>query len=156
LDASAAAIKAAQKHAALSDVSITYVCGSVEAFTPNKKYDIVTALEILEHVADLDLFLRSAAKLLKPDGVLLLSTVNRTVKSYVLGIVAAEYVLRWVQRGTHDWRKFLRPAELDAALRQAGLKPTDIVGMRYDPFNDSFHLHLGAVGVNYLMTAVKA
>ena len=156
LDASEAAIKAAQAHAEKSELKVNYVCGSVEDFARGSEtYDVITALEILEHVADIDSFLKSAARLLKPNGVLLLSTVNRTAKSYLLGILAAEYVLRWVPRGTHDWRKFIRPSELAAHVQKAGLEVSDITGMTYAPLNDTFHLRRGRVDVNYLMTAVK-
>ena len=156
LDASAEAINAARQHAEKSELDITYVCGSVEDFAQTaNRYDVITALEILEHVADINSFLKGAARLLKPGGILLLSTVNRTAKSYLLGIVAAEYILRWVPKGTHDWRKFIRPSELAAHLQKTGLEVTDITGMTYAPLNDSFHLRQGGVAVNYLMAAVK-
>ena len=162
LDASAEAIEAARIHAEKAELAITYASGSVEDFaqTPNRndviRYDVITALEILEHVADIDVFLKGAARLLKPNGILLLSTVNRTAKSYLLGIVAAEYILRWVPRGTHDWRKFIRPSELAIYLQKAGLDVADITGMTYAPLNDTFHLRQGGdVAVNYLMAAVK-
>jgi len=156
LDASAEAIKVARTHAEKATLEVNYICGSVEDFAQTSgKYDVITALEILEHVADIESFLKSVARLLKPNGILLLSTVNRTAKSYLLGIIAAEYVLRWVPRGTHDWRKFIKPSELAAHLHKAGLAVTDITGMTYAPLNDAFHLRRGIVGVNYLMAAVK-
>ncbi|MGB9152775.1 MAG: bifunctional 2-polyprenyl-6-hydroxyphenol methylase/3-demethylubiquinol 3-O-methyltransferase UbiG [Alphaproteobacteria bacterium] len=156
LDASAEAIEAARIHARQSGLEIDYRYGSAEDFAHGrKKFDVVTALEIVEHVADIDSLLRSVADLVKPGGIVLLSTLNRNVKSYLLGIVAAEYLLRWVPRGTHDWRKFLRPSELAAHLEKAGLEMTDITGIVFDPFNDTFRLKREAVSVNYLMTAVK-
>jgi 2-polyprenyl-6-hydroxyphenyl methylase/3-demethylubiquinone-9 3-methyltransferase len=156
LDASGEAIEAARAHAAQSGLKIDYRAGSAEDFVrAGKKFDVVTALEILEHVADIDSLLRSVASLLKPGGIAIFSTVNRTVKSYLLGIIAAEYVLQWVPRGTHDWRKFIRPSELAAHLRKSGLAVRDITGMIYDPLNDTFHLRDGAVTVNYLLTAKR-
>jgi 2-polyprenyl-6-hydroxyphenyl methylase/3-demethylubiquinone-9 3-methyltransferase len=157
LDASAEAIKAARVHAARSKLNISYVDGSAEeqAKAGKQKYDVITLLEIVEHVADIGSLLRAAAKLLKPNGLLILSTVNRTPKSFLFGIVAAEYVLRWVPRGTHDWRKFLKPSELAAHLRDAGMGIADITGMDYDPFNDIFRLRPGEVAVNYLMSATR-
>jgi 2-polyprenyl-6-hydroxyphenyl methylase/3-demethylubiquinone-9 3-methyltransferase len=156
LDASAEAIEAARAHAAQSGLGINYVCGSAEEMAASPLYDVITALEIVEHVADIGSLLRAVAALLKPEGIVLLSTVNRTPKSFLLGIVAAEYVLNWVPRGTHDWRKFIKPSELDAHLRAAGLETVDITGMAYDVLNDSFHLQEGRAAVNYLMAATRA
>jgi 2-polyprenyl-6-hydroxyphenyl methylase/3-demethylubiquinone-9 3-methyltransferase len=157
LDASTEAIEAARQHAAQAKLKITYRSDSAENFASGKqKYDVITVLEILEHVADTGSLLQSVAHLLRPNGIVILSTLNRTPKSFLLGIVAAEYILRWVPRGTHKWRKFIRPSELAAHLRKAGLEPTAITGMVFDPLNDSFHLRKGTVGVNYLMTAIKA
>ena len=157
LDASAPAIKTAQEHAGQSGLKIPYICDSIEHLAQDhKKYDVITALEILEHVAAIGSFLDSVATLLKPDGIVILSTVNRTAKSYILGIVAAEYILKWVPRGTHDWRKFIKPSELAAHLNKAGLNAHDITGVIFDPLNDTFHLRPGAVGVNYMMSAVKS
>jgi 2-polyprenyl-6-hydroxyphenyl methylase/3-demethylubiquinone-9 3-methyltransferase len=156
LDASAETIKVAKAHAKKAGMKITYIAGCAEDFAQQEKqFDVITALEILEHVSDIGSMLRSAAALLKPDGIMILSTLNRTMKSYWLGIVAAEYILGWVPRGTHDWRKFIRPSELAAHLEKAGLGVTDFTGMIYDPLNDGFNLRHGAVGVNYLAAAVK-
>jgi len=154
LDASAEGIEAARAHAALSGLKIHYICGSAEKLAQRgAKFDVITVLEILEHVADRDMLLDAAARLLKPNGIMILSTLNRTPKSFLLGIVAAEYLLKWVPRGTHDWRKFIRPSELAAQLDKAGLQTGDITGVVYDPLNDTFVLRRGEVGVNYLMTA---
>ena len=155
LDASEQAIITARRHCEHSRLKIDYHAGSAEdlAHTTKRKYDIVTALEILEHVADINSLLQSVSKLLKPGGIAIFSTVNRTVKSYLLGIVAAEYILNWVPRGTHDWRKFIRPSELAMHLGKAGLRVGSITGMTYDPLNDQFRLRPGAVTVNYLLTS---
>ena len=156
LDASKEAIVVAKSHATADGLKINYIAESAETLARGKnKFDVVTALEIVEHVDDIGSLLSSAARLLKPDGIMILSTLNRTVKSYLLGIVAAEYILRWVPQGTHDWRKFLKPSELAAHLSEAGMSVIDISGMVYDPLNDKFRLRQGNVGVNYLMSAVR-
>jgi 2-polyprenyl-6-hydroxyphenyl methylase/3-demethylubiquinone-9 3-methyltransferase len=156
LDASAETIMAAKAHAAETGLKIKYVVSSAEDLAHSgQQFDVITALEILEHVSDIGSLLGSAVNLLRPGGIMILSTVNRTVKSYLLGIVAAEYILGWVPTGTHDWRKFIRPSELAAHLEKAGLAITDITGMIYNPLNDSFSLRRSTVGVNYLAAAVK-
>jgi 2-polyprenyl-6-hydroxyphenyl methylase/3-demethylubiquinone-9 3-methyltransferase len=118
-------------------------------------YDVIAALEIVEHVADMDSFIASLAKLLKPKGLLILSTLNRTPKSFLLGIVAAEYVLRWVPRGTHRWNKFLRPSELVKKLEAENLATIDLTGLVYRPMTQDFALSKDDLGVNYLLTAAK-
>jgi 2-polyprenyl-6-hydroxyphenyl methylase/3-demethylubiquinone-9 3-methyltransferase len=156
LDASSAAITEAQRHAKQTGVAVDYRVGSVEELARGvARYDVITALEIVEHVAELDIFLAGLAKLLKPKGLLILSTLNRTPKSFLLGIVAAEYVLRWVPRGTHRWSKFVRPSELVRKLEKEKLETTDLTGVIYNPLKDDFILSKDNLGVNYLLTAVK-
>ncbi len=120
-----------------------------------KRYDAVLALEIVEHVADVPLFVETAAKLVKPDGILIFSTLNRTARSFALGIVAAEYLLGWLPRGTHSWKKFVRPSELARDLRRQGFIPCDMTGLVYDPLSDRFSLHKRDFSVNYFLTAKK-
>jgi 2-polyprenyl-6-hydroxyphenyl methylase / 3-demethylubiquinone-9 3-methyltransferase len=156
LDASEKAIAEARRHAKQSKLGIDYHTGNVEDFARGKnRYDVITALEIVEHVANLDVLLGACAQLLKPKGLLILSTLNRTPKSFLLGIVAAEYVLRWVPRGTHRWSKFLRPSELVRKLEAENLAATDLTGIVYDPLLDEFILSKDNFGVNYMLTAVK-
>lgn len=157
LDASAATIAIAKAHAASVGVDVTYQTGSVEdlANKPNR-YDVITALEIVEHVADVDLFLKALTKLLKPDGLLIMSTLNRTPQSFLLGIVAAEYVLQWVPRGTHNWRQFLRPSELVAGLERQGLQAQNLMGLVFNPLTGQFLLNPQDLSVNYLITARTA
>jgi 2-polyprenyl-6-hydroxyphenyl methylase/3-demethylubiquinone-9 3-methyltransferase len=109
----------------------------------------------VEHVADVAAFVEAAAALVKPGGVLILATLNRTAKGFLLGKVAAEYILRWVPAGTHDWRKFVRPSELAHAVRQAGLQVSEIAGLSFDIITDSWR-ESRDVDVNYMMMAVKS
>ncbi|MFA5041524.1 MAG: bifunctional 2-polyprenyl-6-hydroxyphenol methylase/3-demethylubiquinol 3-O-methyltransferase UbiG, partial [Bdellovibrionales bacterium] len=154
LDASEKAINVAREHAAKKKLKISYIEGSAEEFSlESKTFDVILMMEILEHAADIGSLMRSAASLLKPDGIIVISTVNRTTKSFLLGIVVAEYILGWVPKGLHDWEKFIRPSELAEHLQKAGLEIGDLTGMVYNPILDSFSLRSGMVGVNYLATA---
>lgn len=119
------------------------------------QYDIVFALEIVEHVADVEAFLAAVSALVKPGGLLFMSTLNRTMKSYATAIIGAEYVLRWLPKGTHHWKKFLRPSELILPLEAHGIKTHDLQGMVYDPFNASWSLNPTALDVNYIFAAKK-
>src|SRR5690606_6873481 len=139
LDASADAIAAARVHAEESGLVIDYHAGSAEALADaGRQFDLITALEVVEHVADVDLFLGALSRLLKPGGLLVFSTPNRTARSYASVIFAAERVLKWVPQGTHDWKAFLTPEELTRRLEQAGLTVTDLKGLSYSPLNRSF------------------
>lgn len=153
-DASGEAIEAARAHADEAGLEIDYRAATAEALAEEgASFDVVTAMEIVEHVADLGAFLGAAARLVKPGGLLILSTLNRTMKSYLLAVVGAEYVFGWVPRGTHDWNMFVRPSELVARVEKAGLKPLDLTGMALNPLRGVFELRHGAMGVNYFLTA---
>jgi 2-polyprenyl-6-hydroxyphenyl methylase / 3-demethylubiquinone-9 3-methyltransferase len=155
IDASREAIQAATAHAKLMGLPITYQQKTVEALAAEGcAYDVVLALEIVEHVADVPLFLRSCAQLVKPGGLLFLSTLNRTLKSFLLGIVAAEYVLRWVPRGTHQWERFIKPAELVAHASSFGLAPLSMKGLEFKPLTGQWALS-SEVDVNYLLCMRK-
>ncbi|MDD4616852.1 MAG: bifunctional 2-polyprenyl-6-hydroxyphenol methylase/3-demethylubiquinol 3-O-methyltransferase UbiG [Alphaproteobacteria bacterium] len=157
LDVSEEALKIARAHAAQECLKIKYIHSTVEAFALGRRaFDVVLALEVLEHVASIDAFLQNVSKLLKPGGVLIASTVNRTTKSYLLGIVMAEYVLGWVPAGMHDWNKFVRPSELAEHLERAGMKLTDLTGIAFNPISGEFSLRQGRVDVNYIAAAVKS
>ncbi len=149
LDAEAETIRIAAAHAAAEGVDVDYRAGRIEDL-PERRYDAVVAMEVVEHVADLDLFVAHCAARLAPGGTFLFSTLNRTPKSLALGIVAAEWVLRWVPRGTHDWRKFRRPSEMAASLRRAGLRLGGTTGVVYDPFADRFRLAARDLDVNWM------
>jgi 2-polyprenyl-6-hydroxyphenyl methylase/3-demethylubiquinone-9 3-methyltransferase len=119
------------------------------------KYDVILALEIIEHVANSESFVQTCADLCRPGGLVVFSTLNRTTRSFALGIVAAEYMLGWVPRGTHDWRKFVRPSELSRFARQAGLEPSDVTGLVFNPLKNDFVLSKADMAVNYFLTAEK-
>ena len=133
IDAAAENIGVAQAHAEETGLAIDYRCTTAEALAADgARFDAVVSMEVVEHVADLGAFLTALAQLAKPDGAVLLSTLNRTPKAWALAIVGAEYVLRWLPRGTHDWRKFVKPAELVRKSRHAGIMLENVTGMSLD------------------------
>lgn len=150
IDASEEAIHVATAHAALMELPITYICTSAEELLHQKKtFDGVLALEIVEHVADVSGFLSTCTKLLSPKGALILSTLNRTWKAYALAIIGAEYILRMLPKGTHDWQKFLSPAELAALLRPLDFSFVNLQGLSYGPLTGRWNLSKD-LDVNYL------
>ena len=135
VDASSGNISAAQRHAQLHGIEVEYRLGEpAEVVLPEEKFDVVMALEVIEHVSDMPGFLATAASRLAPGGMLFVSTIDRTWKSYVFAIVGAEYILNVLPRGTHKWSMFVRPEELSAALAHQGLIRQDLCGMRYQPW----------------------
>lgn len=157
LDAAEKNIKVAGLHAAESGLKIDYRHGSVEALAEGKaRFDAVLNMEVVEHVADVDSFLAASATLVRPGGLMILATLNRTPKAFLLAIVGAEYLLRWLPRGTHDWRRFLRPSELARALRPAGMEVTEMTGVAYNPLTDSWRLAPRDLDVNYMLVAERA
>jgi 2-polyprenyl-6-hydroxyphenyl methylase/3-demethylubiquinone-9 3-methyltransferase len=155
IDPSAINIEAAKQHAALSDLPIDYRCTTAEAVAETReRFDIVLAMEVVEHVADVALFVQSCAAMVKPDGLMIAATINRTLKSFALAIVGAEYILRWLPVGTHQWDKFVTPSELETALEESGLLVTAESGVVYNPFGDRWHLS-DDTDVNYMMVAEK-
>lgn len=151
VDADPVAIEVAKEHG--EGLHIDYFNTTAEDLS--KKFDVVLALEILEHVASPQDFVASVSKLVKPGGMAIFSTLNRNPKSFLLGIVAAEYLLRWVPRGTHRWKKFIRPSELARMARPAGFEPYDITGLVFDPLSQTFRLSKPDPDVNYLLTCKK-
>jgi 2-polyprenyl-6-hydroxyphenyl methylase/3-demethylubiquinone-9 3-methyltransferase len=154
LDVEADALVTARAHAKESNLDIRYVCQPVEVFDA-EPFDCITCMELLEHVADPELILQHAHRLLKPGGYLFLSTINRTVKAYATAIVAAEYVFSLLPRQTHDFDKFIRPSELASSLRSIGFEIVGLSGMAYNPFTRVAELQ-ERVDVNYLMIVQRA
>ncbi|MDG5497696.1 bifunctional 2-polyprenyl-6-hydroxyphenol methylase/3-demethylubiquinol 3-O-methyltransferase UbiG [Niveispirillum sp. BGYR6] len=156
VDAAEKNVKTAAAHAAETGVTVDYRATTAEALVEaGEQFDVVLAMEIVEHVADVDLFLEAVGKLVKPGGLVFMATLNRTAKGWLLGVVAAEYVLGWLPRGTHDWKKFLRPSELVGGLRRAGVAVRDISGVAYNPISDKFSLSPKDLEVNYLLWGVR-
>jgi 2-polyprenyl-6-hydroxyphenyl methylase/3-demethylubiquinone-9 3-methyltransferase len=138
VDASRGNIEAARLHAAERQVQVDYRLGEpADVLGADERFDVVLALEVVEHVSDVPAFLQAAAQRLAPGGLLLVSTIDRTLKSFVFAIVGAEYVLRVLPRGTHRWRQFVRPAEVSAALEGTGLRRVALTGMQYNPWRHS-------------------
>lgn len=155
IDPAAENIEAAKRHAALTGLEVDYRAAMAEELVATGElFDAVLVLEVVEHVPDVAAFLKTCAHLVRPGGLMVVSTLNRTLKSFALAIVGAEYVLRWLPVGTHQWDRFIRPDELQRALRGAGLEPAGDRGMVYDPFADSWSLSEDT-DVNYLMAATK-
>jgi 2-polyprenyl-6-hydroxyphenyl methylase / 3-demethylubiquinone-9 3-methyltransferase len=157
IDASARNIAVAGLHAEGQGLAIDYRATTAEALAEQPpRFDIVLALEIVEHVADIDLFLRSCTTLVKPGGLLFLSTLNRTAKAWALAIAGAEYVLGWLPRGTHDWKKFLKPSEVAKGLRAGGVQAEEIVGVVYSPLSRAWSISASDFDVNYMLYGSKA
>lgn len=156
IDASEQNIAIASLHAGEAGLSITYRAATAEDMAAQgREFDAVIALEVVEHVARVPLFLACCAGLTKPGGVLIMSTLNRTAKSFLFAIVGAEYVLRWLPHGTHSWEKFLRPSELAEGLEANGVSVADLSGVAYNPISDDWHLSRD-MAVNYMLCAEKA
>jgi len=155
IDAAERNIEVAKLHAEQSGLNIDYRAMQPEDLAESgAQFDIVVNLEVVEHVADLDAFMRASASMVRPGGGMVLSTINRTLKSLALAKIMAEYVLRWLPVGTHEWRKFVKPSELAAGLRGAGMDITALQGMHYDPLADNWTAG-GSLDINYLAFAKK-
>jgi 2-polyprenyl-6-hydroxyphenyl methylase/3-demethylubiquinone-9 3-methyltransferase len=154
-DPSASNIEVAKQHAAEAEVSVDYRCTTGEALADaGERFDIVLAMEVVEHVADLGLFVRRAAEMVQPGGLMIAATINRTAKSFALVIVAAEYLLGWLPRGTHRWDKLVAPDELERAMEGGGLRALDGAGVIYNPLADAWQLS-DDMDVNYMMVAER-
>ncbi len=155
-DPSEANIEAAKLHAAQSELAIDYRCTTAEELADaGEQFDVVLAMEVVEHVADVPLFVRRCAEMVKPDGMMIAATLNRTLKSFALAIVGAEYVLRWLPVGTHSWDKFVTPNELELAMELGGLRAICEQGVIYNLFADQWQLSTDT-DVNYMLTAERA
>jgi len=155
VDPSARNIGIARSHAEAGDLKITYLqCAAEDMVERRESFDIVLAMEVVEHVANVDVFLASCAQLVKPGGLIFLATLNRTAKAFALAIVGAEYVMRWLPRGTHDWRKFVKPSELANPLRRSGFAIERLTGVTYNPLADRWSLSRD-LDVNYMLAAKR-
>lgn len=154
IDADKQAIEVAKAHAKKGGLSIHYINGAAEDLAPSS-CDILLALEILEHIENPQGFIETCARLLKPGGLAIFSTLNRTPQSLIFGIGAAEYVLGWVPRGTHTWRQFITPAELAGFARQAELVPSATCGLVFDPLSGAFALSQTRLEINYFLAAAR-
>jgi 2-polyprenyl-6-hydroxyphenyl methylase/3-demethylubiquinone-9 3-methyltransferase len=152
VDPSESNIAAAKLHADKSHVAIDYRCTTLEEMDQRERFDIVLAMEVVEHVVDVGAFLARCASVLKPGGLMVVSTLNRTWKSFALAIVGAEYVLRWLPRGTHQWEKFVTPEELAQHLENSRLGITEQAGVVYSPFADRWSTS-SDMEVNYMVVA---
>ena len=149
-------IAAARHHATQTGLAIDYRATTAEHLAAaGERFDVVLAMEVVEHVADVGLFIDSAAQMVKPGGLMFVATLNRTLKCYALAIVGAEYIMGWIPRGTHQWRKFITPDELDAAIEHGGLRVIDETGVIYNILADRFQLS-SDMDANYMVAAAKA
>lgn len=155
VDPSATNIAVAKLHAERGHLSIDYRCTTIEEMDPRERFDIVLAMEVVEHVANVGMFLDRCAALLKPTSMMVVSTINRTWKSFALAIIGAEYILRWLPRGTHQWDKFVTPAELTHHLERNKLAISDQAGVVYNPLADRWSLS-SDMDVNYMVIAEAA
>jgi 2-polyprenyl-6-hydroxyphenyl methylase/3-demethylubiquinone-9 3-methyltransferase len=148
-------IEVARIHAAEQGLDIDYRCASAEVLdAAGERFDVVLAMEVVEHVADIGLFIETCGRMTRSGGLVVVATLNRTLRAFALAVIGAEYVLGWLPRGTHDWRKFVTPGELCAALRRAGLVPLRTDGVVYHPLADEWRLS-GDTGVNYMIAAER-
>ena len=156
VDAAAANVEIARAHAQASELGIDYRAMTAEALlAEGAAFDAVLGMEIVEHVADPAAFLRTLAALARPGGLVIVSTLNRTARSFAAAIVGAEWVMRWLPRGTHDWSKFVAPDDLARMMQSAGLDPVDRKGMVPDPLRGEWRLSDRDLSVNYVMTGVR-
>ena len=149
IDASSKNISVAKLHAKKNNLKIKYLCTSPENFEYDDKFDVILNMEIVEHVEDLDFFIKKTSELLKKNGLMFVATLNKTLKSYLFAIVGAEYVLRWLPIGTHEWEKFVKPEELKSILIKNNLNLKKIDGMNFNILKDEWNVSKD-LSVNYI------
>jgi len=154
IDASDKNIKIAKLHAKKNKLNINYLCSSPEKIKIKNKFDVILNMEIIEHVEDIDFFIKSCSKLLKKNGIMFVATLNKTLKSYVFAIIGAEYVLRWLPIGTHDWEKFVKPNDLKEILNQNNLKLEKLDGMNFNLIKDEWSISKDT-SINYIAKFIK-
>ena len=154
IDASEKNINVAKLHAKKNNLDIEYICTSPENLINKKNFDVILNMEIIEHVEDVDFFLKSSSNLLRVGGIMFVATLNKTLKSYILAIVGAEYVLRWLPIGTHEWEKFVKPEDLINTLKKYNLRLDSLDGMKMDIINDEWKISTDK-SVNYIAKFIK-
>ena len=154
IDASDKNIKVAKLHAKKNNLDIEYICASPENLKTDTKFDVILNMEIIEHVENVNLFLESCSNLLKKNGIMFIATLNKTLKSYLFAIVGAEYILRWLPIGTHEWEKFVKPDELIQILKKFNLKVDAIDGMKFNLLKDKWSISSDK-SINYIGRFIK-
>ena len=154
IDASKKNINIAQIHSKRSGLKINYITASPENLSNKEKFDIILNLEIVEHVENVNLYIKSCSQLLKKNGLMFTATLNRSFISYVKAIIGAEYILRWLPIGTHDWNKFIKPEELENFLSQEEFSTKDIKGLKFNPFIKKWK-RSNDLSINYIITSFK-
>ena len=154
IDASEKNINVAKLHAKKNNLDIEYICTSPENLINKKNFDVILNMEIIEHVEDVDFFLKSSSNLLRVGGIMFVATLNKTLKSYILAIVGAEYILRWLPIGTHEWEKFVKPEDLINTLKKYNLRLDSLDGMKMDIINDEWKISTDK-SVNYIAKFIK-
>jgi len=155
IDASEKNINVAKLHAKKNNLKINYICASPEKLKNDNKFDVILNMEIVEHVEDINSFLRSCSKLLKKNGIMFVATLNKTLKSYIFAIVGAEYILRWLPIGTHEWEKFVKPDDLIKILKINNIKLDRIDGMKFNIITDKWNISQDK-SINYIAKFIKA
>ena len=154
IDASDKNIKIAKLHAKKNKLNINYFCSSPEKLKTKKKFDVILNMEIIEHVEDINFFLKSCSKLLKKNGLMFVATLNKTLKSYMFAIIGAEYVLKWLPIGTHEWEKFVDPSDLERILKKNNLSLVKLDGMKFNILSDEWRISKDT-SVNYITKFIK-
>ena len=154
IDASSKNIGIAKLHAKKNKLKINYLCSSPEKLKTQKKFDVILNMEIVEHVEDINFFINSCSKLLKKNGLMFVATLNKTLKSYMFAIIGAEYVLRWLPIGTHDWEKFVRPEDLKKILSKNNLNFEKLDGMNFNIIKDEWSIS-SDTSINYIVKSIK-
>ena len=154
IDASSKNINIAKLHAKKNKLKINYLCSSPEKLKIKKKFDVILNMEIIEHVEDINFFINSCSKLLKKNGLMFIATLNKTLKSYLFAIIGAEYVLRWLPIGTHDWEKFVKPEDLKKILNKNNLKLEKLDGMNFNIISDEWSVS-SDTSINYIVKSIK-
>ena len=154
IDASIKNINIAKLHAKKNNLKINYLCSSPEKLKIQKKFDVILNMEIVEHVDDINFFINSCSKLLKKNGLMFVATLNKTLKSYMFAIIGAEYVLRWLPIGTHDWEKFVKPVDLKNILHKNNLKLEKLDGMNFNIIKDEWSIS-SDTSINYITKSIK-